>query len=242
MKRLRLGSNNERFIESLGTIGKSPFEARTVSHHCATWNTCDFMFHMSNSSYSTALDKARCVWHMKMIATPMRSDQECVRALVASTHFAYLNEIPMLADFEVEVRLVSWDHKWVYLLSTFTTSPPKGSKTRIVNCLSITRTVNKIGRRTVHPCKLFALCGFGGGDRSNWDYVSKIRLERPLPKSSCTHHSKKGGMTRSQEWLVGGEDMDIMDQYEDQRKRNLDIIRAALDGDSIVGVERLREL
>ncbi|KAI8452792.1 hypothetical protein BY996DRAFT_6415173 [Phakopsora pachyrhizi] len=122
--RRKLLGTNEKFVKNLGLIGISPFEAGVVvSKHCATWNACDFMLHLSNSSYAIALDEARCKWHVNVIGVAMRADQECVRSYVASTHFTYFVEIPMLADYEVEVRPVAWDNKW---------------------CLSITRTVIKI--------------------------------------------------------------------------------------------------
>ncbi|KAH9824356.1 hypothetical protein DFH28DRAFT_945365 [Melampsora americana] len=229
-RRWKLGSNNEEFVKSQGVIGVNPFEMKTITKHCATWNACDFMMHMSNSSYAVALDEARCEWHVNKIGVLMRNDMEFVKVIVASTHLAYLVEIPMLADYEVEVRPVSWDNKWVYLLAKFTTDPPKGSTIRTLNCVSITRTVNKIGRQTVPPAKLFAAGGFGPDD-SNWQRICKLRKERkPMSKK----------LSASQEWLLNGEPFDGMDKFEEQRQRNLDIIRKALDGNS--GVEALKDL
>ncbi|MBW0535898.1 hypothetical protein O181_075613 [Austropuccinia psidii MF-1] len=232
MKRWRLGLSLEGFVERSGIIGTSPFDARIISKHCATWNTCDFLLHMSNSAYAMALDEVRAIWHVKMISIAMRGDHEVVRPVVASTHFTYFSEIPMLADFQVEFRPVSWDNKWLYLLATFTTDPPKGSKTRTLNCLSITRTVNKIGRRTVCPSKLLAICGFGK-DPSHWKHINYLR------RQPC---NKKSKLRPSQEWLLNGTTDNFLSEFEPIRKQNLEIIRCALDGDSINGAERLKEL
>lgn len=229
-RRWRLGSNNEALVKSQGVIGVNPFEVKTVTKHCATWNACDFMMHMSNSSYAVALDEARCEWHVNKFGILMRNDMEFVKVIVASTHLAYLIEIPMLADYEVEVRPVSWDNKWVYLLAKFTTAPPKGSNTRTLNCISITRTVNKIGRRTVPPARLFAAAGFGPDD-SNWNHICNLRQERkPIGQK----------LSVSQEWLLNGEPFEGMNRFEEQRKKNLQIVRNALDGNS--GVEALKDL
>ncbi|EGG04375.1 uncharacterized protein MELLADRAFT_75197 [Melampsora larici-populina 98AG31] len=229
-RRWRLGSDNEAFVRSQGVIGMNPFEVRTVTKHCATWNACDFMMHMSNSSYAAALDEARCDWHVNKLGILMRNDMEYIKVIVASTHLAFLVEIPMLADYEVEVRPVSWDNKWVYLLSKFTTAPPKGSTTRTLNCISITRTVHKIGRRTVPPAKVYAAGGFGP-DESNWHRICKLRQERKPMRQK---------LSASQEWLLNGEPFDGMDRFEEQRQRNLEIIRFALDGN--LGVEALKDL
>lgn len=236
-KRWRLGSTTDRFVKALGVIGRSPFEARIVSKHCATWNTCDFMFHMSNSAYAVALDEARAIWQIRVIGAAMRADHERVRPMIASTHFTYFAEIPILADFEVEFRPVAWDHKWLYLLAVFTTEPTKGSKTRTLNCLSITRMVNKIGRRTVPPEKLMAISGLGQNEQQ-WQQICQLRR--------YNHHGdqrkSKNSLNASQDWLLNGESMNLFQEYEPTRRRNLEIIRSALDGDPTTGAERLKEL
>ncbi|KAA1106176.1 hypothetical protein PGT21_030287 [Puccinia graminis f. sp. tritici] len=242
LRRWKLGSSTPAFVANLHVLGKSPFQARIVSKHCATWNTCDFMFHMSNSAYAIALDEARAIWQIQMIGAAMRADHERVRPMIASTHFTYFAEIPILADFEVEFRPVAWDHKWLYLLATFTTDPPKGSQTRPLNCLSITRMVNKIGRRTVRPEKLMALSGLGM-DPSEWETLSRLRIRTPDP---ATHHpappSNTSHLNPAQEWLVSSDPFEPFQKYEALRTRNLEIIRAGLDGDLKIGAERLKEL
>lgn len=137
-RRWRLGSNYELFVKRQGVIGQSPFQARTISKHCATWNSCewitshffnldgsgshcfdfslwslkpligDFMLHLSNSAYAIALDEARCEWHVKMLALTMRNDMEQVRPLIASTHFAYFIEIPVRFLFFFFVTSIVW--------------------------------------------------------------------------------------------------------------------------------------
>ncbi|KNE91033.1 hypothetical protein PSTG_15541 [Puccinia striiformis f. sp. tritici PST-78] len=237
--RWKLGSSTKAFIHHLGVIGKTPFEAKIISKHYATWNTCDFMLHMSNSAYAIALDEARAIWQIQMIGAAMRADHEKVRPMIASTHFTYFSEIPILADFQVEFRPVSWDHKWLYLLATFTTDPPKGSQTRTLNCLSITRMVNKIGRRTVRPEKLMALSGLGQ-EPKEWEQISQLRQVQVDKSSSTTQSSSK--LDPAQQWLVSPEPLDSFLKFEDRRVHNLEIIRAALDGDLKIGAERLKDL
>ncbi|OAV88972.1 hypothetical protein PTTG_12213 [Puccinia triticina 1-1 BBBD Race 1] len=237
--RWKLGSSTAAFVSHLGVLGRSPFEARIVSKHCATWNSCDFMLHMSNSAYAIALDEARAMWQIQMIGAAMRADHERVRPMIASTHFTYFAEIPILADFEVEFRPVAWDQKWLYLLATFTTDPPKGSQTRTLNCLSITRMVNKVGRRTVRPERLMGLSGLGL-EASQWVTLARLRL-----RDDGTHHptsSNSYNLNPAQEWLVSPEPFEPFQKYESLRLKNLEIIRTGLDGDLKTGAERLKEL
>jgi len=237
--RWKLGASTKACVHNLGVLGKSPFEARIVSKHCATWNTCDFMLHMSNSAYATALDEARAIWQIQMVGTTMRADHEQVRPMIASTHYTFFAEIPMLADFLVEFRPVAWDHKWFYLLATFTTAPRKGSQTRTLNCLSITRMVNKIGRRTVRPERLMALSGLGQEARE-WEALSEQLRKLPQAEHKRPQHSHQ--LTPAQEWLLADEPFLPFQKYEPLRSKNLHIIRAALDGDRASGAERLKEL
>lgn len=234
--RWKLGASTKSFVYNSGILGKSPFEARIISKHCATWNTCDFMLHMSNSAYAIALDEARAIWQTHVLGTSMRADHERTRPMIASTHFTYFAEIPILADFLVDIRPVAWDHKWLYLLATFTTEPCKGSQTRTLNCLSITRMVNKIGRRTVRPERLMALNGMGQ-EASEWDTLSRVRAQED-PKL----HNKRSVLSPAQEWLLSSEPFEPFLKYEPIRKKNLEIIRAALDGDLANGAERLKDL
>ncbi|KAI9601008.1 hypothetical protein H4Q26_000805 [Puccinia striiformis f. sp. tritici PST-130] len=208
-------------------LAKTPFEAKIISKHYATWNTCDFMLHMSNSAYAIALDEARAIWQIQMIGAAMRADHEKVRPMIASTHFTYFSEIPILADFQL------------YLLARFTTDPPKGSQTRTLNCLSITRMVNKIGRRTVRPEKLMALSGLGQ-EPKEWEQISQLRQVQVDKSSSTTQSSSK--LDPAQQWLVSPEPLDSFLKFEDRRVHNLEIIRAALDGDLKIGAERLKDL
>jgi hypothetical protein len=104
-------------------------------------------------------------------------------------------------------------------------------------CLSITRMVNKIGRRTVRPEKLMGLSGLGM-EPSEWESLSRLRTpsHHPAPSSNTSH------LNPAQEWLVSSDPFEPFQKYESLRIKNLEIIRAGLDGDLKGGAERLKEL
>jgi hypothetical protein len=96
--------------------------------------------------------------------------------------------------------------------------------------------VNKIGRRTVRPERLMALNGMGQ-EASEWDTLTRVRAQED-PKL----YNKRSVLSPAQEWLLSSEPFEPFLKYEPIRKKNLEIIRAALDGDLANGAERLKDL
>lgn len=92
------------------SIGRSPFRSVTTRGK-VTCDAADWNMHMSNSSYARALDKARFSWLLEVVGPAM--GQEKVWSPLASTSYTFFKEIPVLAQYEIDVHLVSYDHKWV---------------------------------------------------------------------------------------------------------------------------------
>lgn len=92
------------------SIGKSPFRSVTIKG-AATVDSIDWNCHLSNSSYPKALDKARFEWLLQVVGPAM--GQEGIWSPLGGTAFSFFKELPMLADYEIDVHVSSWDEKWV---------------------------------------------------------------------------------------------------------------------------------
>jgi hypothetical protein len=148
---------------------------------------CDYNLHKSNSTYFSDLDVARAHYMGSVIRTGLQrlnaGDEEGLPAEVRSVKGSYAvalgavgcffqREIAPLEKFEIFTRVLSWDRKWLYLVShvvkkgaikpeSFVLQPwKKGGKKRegneedlkkFVYATSIARYVVKKGRLTVNP-------------------------------------------------------------------------------------------
>ncbi|KAI8982728.1 hypothetical protein BD414DRAFT_537748 [Trametes punicea] len=212
---------NLEWLESLSKgFGKNPFDVQVVYTNWAGPDDCDFNLHLSNSSYPKHLDAARFKYALYCCPTFFRAGGWMG---LGATHFAFLREIPMFSNYEMRVSVMSWDHKWIYIVTRFVTKPkgkskkaqikpaespaappagaapipslhtanglstgtstplPSGTSSSltpnpkalaaqlierpepdgaVVNCLSVSEVVCKIGRITVPPVLVYAMDGF----------------------------------------------------------------------------------
>ncbi|CAO1628205.1 unnamed protein product [Sympodiomycopsis kandeliae] len=107
-------------------IGKDLFEEWVYTDEVAGFDDCDYMGHVSNSSYPRLLDFART---KLMLPHFYRFHSDGGRVFLGGSSFHFHREIPLGSRFEIALRVVSWDDKWVYLLGEFT-SPTDPSKRR----------------------------------------------------------------------------------------------------------------
>ncbi|KAG9846767.1 4HBT like protein, partial [Aureobasidium melanogenum] len=102
----------------------------TTSHNSIS--ECDYNFHKSNSTYFADLDVSRAafvgVLLKKSLARLNSGDLTGLPEEAKTNKASYIvalggvgcvfrKEIPPLAKYEVWTRLLSWDHKWIYLVS-----------------------------------------------------------------------------------------------------------------------------
>lgn len=159
----------------------------------SSYNTlydCDYNFHKSNSTYFGDLDVARAHFVGNLIRTGLarlnRGDEEGLPqdttqasgrytiALGAVSCF-FQRQIEPLQSFEIYTRLLSWDRKWVYIVShivkkgaikptSYVLQPWRKSKRRTkevkqgdedlrkhIFATSVARYVFKKGRLTINP-------------------------------------------------------------------------------------------
>jgi hypothetical protein len=162
----------------------------------SSWNSltdCDYNGHKSNSTYFSDFDVARAHLVGNIIRTGLQrlnaGDEEGLPAEVRAVKGKYYvalgavgcffqREVPPLARFEIYTRILSWNRKWLYLVShvvkkgaikpdSYVLQPWKKGKKRAaadakksdeeedlkkhVYATSIARYVMKKGRLTVNP-------------------------------------------------------------------------------------------
>ena len=159
----------------------------------SSWSSpydCDYNLHKSNSTYFADLDVARAHYVGSVIRTGLQrlnaGDEEGLPAEVRAVKGKYYvalgaigcffqREVPPMARFEIYTRILSWDRKWLYLVShvvkkgaikpdSYILQPWKKGKRaadakksdeedlkKHVYATSIARYVMKKGRLTVNP-------------------------------------------------------------------------------------------
>ncbi|EIW57705.1 uncharacterized protein TRAVEDRAFT_29707 [Trametes versicolor FP-101664 SS1] len=120
---------NLEWLEEFSPIGANPFEKQFTYKMWAGPDDCDFNLHLSNSSYPKHLDGARFRYALKCGPTFFRAGGWMG---LGATHFTFLREIPMFAHYEMRVGLLSFDSKWLFIVTRFVTkAKPKGKKAAI---------------------------------------------------------------------------------------------------------------
>ncbi|KAF9447386.1 hypothetical protein P691DRAFT_706877 [Macrolepiota fuliginosa MF-IS2] len=116
----------DEWLDSVSPIGEGPFDKVDVYKTRATTDESDYNGHLSNSSYAKTLDSARFYTAIAMFPMFLRSGGWIP---LGGTHFIYLREIPMFAQYEVRSMVASWDQKWLFIIHRFVTKS-KGKKTK----------------------------------------------------------------------------------------------------------------
>ncbi|CAG8599461.1 50_t:CDS:2 [Paraglomus occultum] len=125
----------------------------SVQHHRLWPDDMDIYFHMSNSSYNKVLDYARYSHVTGQWGAPLIKKELFIYNAGIQTLFK--KEIPPFAKFLVETRLLTWNEKWVFLVSRFVLE-----KTKVTACICTAKLVFKRSNgKTVKPEDLFELCG-----------------------------------------------------------------------------------
>lgn len=113
------------WVDDRTAVGVNPFEYEGKYQSWASPDESDFNFHLSNSSYAKTLDAARLEAGVDLF---MQFYSLGGYMPLAGTHYTFLREIPILANYEVRTTVAAWDHKWIYIVCRFVSKPKKGSK------------------------------------------------------------------------------------------------------------------
>ncbi|KAJ3974585.1 hypothetical protein EV361DRAFT_893864 [Lentinula raphanica] len=114
------------YIDRTSPVGVHPFDFKIVYRSRVSVDESDFNMHMSNSSYPKILDFTRTKMATHLFPHFLRAGGVVP---IASTHFHFVREIPMLAKYEVRAGIGAWDEKWFYVVARFVTIK-KGSTSK----------------------------------------------------------------------------------------------------------------
>ncbi|GAW00093.1 hypothetical protein LENED_001586 [Lentinula edodes] len=108
----------ETWLESVTPVGAHPFE---WEGRYDTWvgpDDSDFNMHMSNSSYPKILDFARTKASLELFPQFLRVGGHVA---LSSTHFHFINELPLFSKYQIRLSIGAWDEKWCYIVCRFVT-------------------------------------------------------------------------------------------------------------------------
>jgi acyl-CoA thioesterase FadM len=180
----------------LSAQGCDPFDDIWTWRHHATIDDCDFMGHLSNSSYPKNLDVARMEFAAHRLADFMKDGGWIA---LGSSSFQFHREIPVLARYSIVSRIETWNDKWLYMKNEFRGKSKRDEN--VVFCTSITKHCFKFGRKTIPPWFVLAYCGYSGTSEATLKQTNASR-SRDLRKTL------KSGKERRQTPLQAFERLD----------------------------------
>lgn len=150
----------------------------------------DYNLHKSNSTYLSDIDMSRGNLGMLLFREHMATQpfSKAPRFMLGGIQIVWKREIKNYTTYELWSRTLSWDDKWLYVLTTFvengrikpkshylqreqprgssvaaavskSTTTPKEHDTKAVHASAISRVVFKKGRKTVPPAEMFRTAG-----------------------------------------------------------------------------------
>ncbi|KAF7558207.1 hypothetical protein G7Z17_g35 [Cylindrodendrum hubeiense] len=171
---------------------------------------CDYNMHKSNSTYFTDLDISRGNFSLILFSklfNPFPGPDQFMMIL-GGAHCVWRKEILPYRPYELWTRVLTWDDKWIYLISHFVKPGFKpeeyvmqpSSRTRrkatgthvskdphkAVYASSVARYVFKNQRRTVPPEQVLRDCGLLPEDEAAFKEVETLRLKKlPIAQLQC---------------------------------------------------------
>jgi hypothetical protein len=160
---------------------------------------CDYNLHKSNSTYFTDLDASRsyllsalCYDGLVTVDRELAAEGKkgILAAIIGSVTTSFKKEIRIFQEYEVWSRILTWDRKWLYIVTHFVqkgSAKPAGyltakssrpdskssigeesecrSSQPVIFATSISKYVFKKGRFTIPPERLLRASGLLGQDK-----------------------------------------------------------------------------
>jgi len=141
----------------------------------------DYNLHKSNSTYFTDLDVSRTALVTRLYSPGVgivsrELDQEFLDAskkegksapkrksiiiVLGSVYCSFKREIKPFELYEMHSKVISWDKKWMYILTCFMRPADKASGEKTLLATALSKYVVKKGRLTVSPERLLRASGF----------------------------------------------------------------------------------
>ncbi|GAA5823017.1 hypothetical protein JCM3770_005381 [Rhodotorula araucariae] len=182
-------------------IARDPFEVSSVTKGRVTLGDGDYNMHMSNSTYARVSDAARFRFLLELIGPAFGAG---VWSPLAATAFTFYREVPLGAKYEIETRVLSWDDKWMYCISRFTTAPKRGSSERTLCCVALFRSCFKLrgSRLSIPPARVLSYSGLAGaaGDRANWERTQRLKRAGPRTMRRWLEYGGAAAAKRQGKW------------------------------------------
>jgi acyl-CoA thioesterase FadM len=212
-----------------------------------TLSECDFNLHKSNSTYFTDLDVARSHLSGILFAPIFFGNTPLGRCnlVVGAVSCVFRKEIKPYQPYELSTKVVSWDEKWIYMVTHFVSlgtarpqgymseafqhadSPPRPSLTpeaeskNEVLASAITRMVFKKGRITVPPADVLKACGLRP-ERAQEPETPVSSESAPSDPSSLCALAGTGGQSPA----LSAKDTELTyDEMESRREAALPIVQ-----------------
>lgn len=154
-----------------GKEGKPLFKYLVTETRAAPLE-CDYNGHKSNSTYFSDLDINRTQLLARLFKDVLSASHydrskraRHLNIALGSTCCVFRREIRPLQKCQIWSRVLSWDEKWVYIVSYFVSSDyAKAQNARVpgeenILASGIARYVFKDGRKTVRPAEAMTDCG-----------------------------------------------------------------------------------
>ncbi|WYZ43606.1 hypothetical protein EsH8_VII_000042 [Colletotrichum jinshuiense] len=161
----------------------------------------DYNLHKSNSTYFSDLDVARTELLAALRSQAIRGGlykeyKDGVQVLLASASCNFKKEIKPGVAFDMHSRILTWDRKWIYVITHFAErrkksangKAPSGSPS--VYATAISKCVVKAGRLTVPPEKFLKAAGVLRTEVPNMKWVENNTSSESLSKSKKDKKSK----------------------------------------------------
>ncbi|GBB85601.1 hypothetical protein RclHR1_01210009 [Rhizophagus clarus] len=114
----------------------------------------DSNLHMNNSSYNKVLDHARGYFLGTLFANIMWYRKPSI--MQRSVLMVFDHEIPPFSNYSVHTRILTWDHKWLVLVSYF-----RLHKDNKIASLGISKCIFKEPNgKTIRPEEIFEASGY----------------------------------------------------------------------------------
>ena len=164
---------------------------------------CDYNLHKSNSTYFTDMDMSRGNFCLLLFGAPFNPvpGPEHFTMVLGGTSCTWHREIKPYQSYELWTRVVSWDDKWLYVVTHFIEAgvfrpeeyvmqpwrgakkvkgkqgPPEMGKEKAVFASSVARYVFKNNRKTIPPEKALSRAGLLPKDDAALAEVERLRVK-----------------------------------------------------------------
>ncbi|KXH52423.1 hypothetical protein CSAL01_09745 [Colletotrichum salicis] len=140
---------------------------------------CDYNMHKSNSTYFTDLDMSRGNISLVLFRQPFNPfpGPKHFVMILGGAQCVWRSEIVPYEKYELWTRVLSWDEKWIYLVTHFVKADVFVPGRKAVFASSIARYVSKNGRRTVLPEQALSKCGLLPEDDAESAEVERQRMK-----------------------------------------------------------------